>query len=171
MLPIGLKITGIAFQATLCYPKQPKPGVHKITETRTTKLCTVSCTDPHYGSRICKPDSWLQVTVQLGGPATDQLDQGFSVVFLGSRANSEFVTNIHVSVFASPAPTPPPQPHHATQNTVTMPPPTPIHTKLSPPVAHLLPPTTHSQQSAYQHLTFFHYRQFILLPTCLYRNA
>jgi hypothetical protein len=134
MLSIGLKITGTAFRATPCYLKEPKPGVHKITGTRATKLCTLSCTDPHSGSRICKSDSWLEICVQPGGPATDQLDQGFSVVFLGSRANSEFVTNIHVSVFASPALTPPPQPYHATQNTVTMPPP-PTHTHKTQPTS------------------------------------
>jgi hypothetical protein len=40
------------------------------------------------------------------GPATGQLDQGFpwfSVVFLGPRANVEFVPKFHVALHASHA--------------------------------------------------------------------
>jgi hypothetical protein len=37
------------------------------------------------------PDCWLEVSLHPEGPATGQLKSRFSVVFLGPRANTEFV--------------------------------------------------------------------------------
>jgi hypothetical protein len=49
------------------------------------------------------PDCWLEVGLHPEGPVTGQLDQGFSVVFLGPRANAELVPKFHVALHASHA--------------------------------------------------------------------
>jgi hypothetical protein len=49
------------------------------------------------------PDCWLEVSLHPEGPATGQLDQGFSVVFLGPTANAELVPKFHVALHASHA--------------------------------------------------------------------
>jgi hypothetical protein len=49
------------------------------------------------------PDCWLEVSLHPECPATDQLDQGFSVVFLGHRANAGLVPKFHVALYASHA--------------------------------------------------------------------
>jgi hypothetical protein len=40
-------------------------------------------------------DCWLEVSLHLEGPATGPTRSRFSVVFLGSRANSELVPKFH----------------------------------------------------------------------------
>jgi hypothetical protein len=49
------------------------------------------------------PDCWLEVSFNLEGLVTGQLDQVFSVVFLGPRANAELVPKFHVALHASHA--------------------------------------------------------------------
>jgi hypothetical protein len=46
-------------------------------------------------------DCWLEVSLHSEGPATGQLDQGFSVVFLGPRANAELEHKLHIALHAS----------------------------------------------------------------------
>jgi hypothetical protein len=61
---------------------------------------------PMLGFACSVPDCWLEVSLHPEGPATDQLDQGFSVVFLGPRANAELVPKFHVALYASHAAVP-----------------------------------------------------------------
>jgi hypothetical protein len=49
------------------------------------------------------PDCWLVVSLHPEGPATGQLDQGLSVVFLGPRANAELEHKFHATLHASNA--------------------------------------------------------------------
>jgi hypothetical protein len=48
-------------------------------------------------------DCWLEVSLHPEGPATGQLNQGFSVVFFGPRSNIELVPKFHVALHASHA--------------------------------------------------------------------
>ena len=73
-------------------------------------------------------DCWLEISEQPGGPATDQLDQGFPLVFLGPRTNIQSVPTHHF-----PAPVP------RNRNTVTMPPPRPPQTHNSAQLLTFLP--------------------------------
>jgi hypothetical protein len=45
----------------------------------------------------------LEVSLHPEGPATGQLDQGFSMVFLGPRENTELVPKFHVALHVSHA--------------------------------------------------------------------
>jgi hypothetical protein len=46
-------------------------------------------------------DCWLEVSLHPEGPATGQLEQRFSVIFLGPRANAVLVPKFHVALHAS----------------------------------------------------------------------
>jgi hypothetical protein len=55
------------------------------------------------------PDCWLEFSMRPEGPATYQHGSRFrvSVVFLGLRANIEFVPKFHIALHALHAPPPP----------------------------------------------------------------
>jgi hypothetical protein len=46
---------------------------------------------------------WLEVGLHPQGPATGQLDEVLSVIFLGPRANAELVFKFHIALHASHA--------------------------------------------------------------------
>jgi hypothetical protein len=48
-------------------------------------------------------DYWLEVGLHPKVPATGQLEQVFSMIFLGPRANAELVPRFHVALHASHA--------------------------------------------------------------------
>jgi hypothetical protein len=49
------------------------------------------------------PDFWLEVSLYLEMSCDRPTQSGFSVVFLGPRANAEFVPKLHVALHASQA--------------------------------------------------------------------
>jgi hypothetical protein len=55
------------------------------------------------GLAYLMPDCWLEVSLHPEGPATGQLDQDVSVVFLCPRANAELVPKFHVALHATHA--------------------------------------------------------------------
>jgi hypothetical protein len=58
------------------------------------KLADMTLTLQLVGFAYLMSDCWLEVSLHPEGPATGQLDQGFSVVFLCHRANAELVPRI-----------------------------------------------------------------------------